>query len=137
MPTEAPVAPPPSPCIALLHIDPLDDDQATSHPLPKQAMPERRSGVPRFQLSPDFAKLQASNILLAMGIVVFSLGLVGCAAFVIGHGKIAALFVVLGLFMVIISARLGWLVLLKLDCRFGGMLAKFGLKNATENDRGL
>ncbi|HEX4116587.1 MAG TPA: hypothetical protein VHY18_12020 [Solirubrobacteraceae bacterium] len=72
-----------------------------------------------------------------MGIVVFSLGLVGCAAFVIGHGTIAALFVVLGLFMVIISARLGWLVLLKLDCRFGGVLAKFGLKNATENDRGL
>jgi hypothetical protein len=136
MVTDTQVARPPAPSREISDPDPPDDDQANSHHPLTQATPDRRSGVPQFRLSPDFAKLQASNILLAMGIVVFILGFVGCAAFVISHGTIAALFVVLGLLTVIISARLGWLVLLKLDCHFGGILARFGLKNATESDPG-
>jgi hypothetical protein len=63
-------------------------------------------------LSPKFAASQGANVLLAMGVVLF---LIGCGALVIGHTTIAALLIAVGLFTVLIAARLGELVMLTLE----------------------
>jgi hypothetical protein len=104
--------------------DPLDDDSAAT-----------QHGTDRHQsaASSDFAEQQAPNVLLAMGIVLFLIGCAGCAAAIIGNPALAAIFVGLGPLTVIFSGRLKGLVLLKLECEFGALLAKFGMKNATDS----
>jgi hypothetical protein len=63
-------------------------------------------------LSPEFAASQGANILLAMGVVLF---LIGCGALAIGRTTIAALLIAVGLFTVVIAARLGGLAMLALE----------------------
>jgi hypothetical protein len=60
-----------------------------------------------------------------MGIALFLLGCTGCAAYVISHSAMAAVFVGLGLLVIIFSGNLRGLVLLKLETKFGALMAKF------------
>lgn len=123
MPTEGPV--PLTPPIQLDNADPPDDEQINSYALIKSAA-ERHSGPLWLRLSPEFAKLQGSNVLLVMGIVLFVLG---CEAFVIGHTTVAEFFTPLGLLAVVVATRLGQLVMIKI----GVAIAKFAETNATND----
>jgi hypothetical protein len=124
MPTESPVAPPSAPTIQPDDPDPPDDEN--SYVL-IEAVAKRLSGPLRLRLSPDFARLQGSNILLAMGVVLF---LLGCGAFVIGNTTVAAFFVPLGLLAVVVATRMGQLVMLKI----GGAIARF-VENDSSDDK--
>jgi hypothetical protein len=132
MPTKSPAAFPP-PSIHLHDPDPPDDDHASSNHSSEQPAPRQHDDDPQLQQAPDLAQRRAPTILLAMGIAVFALGFVGCAAYVISHSTIAAIFVVLGLLAVVVSPSLDRLVLIKLNTRFGELMAKFGLKGS-DND---
>jgi hypothetical protein len=108
--------------------DPPDDEQIDSRGLTKTV--RKRHFVPLWlRLSPDFARLQGSNILIAMGIVLF---LLGCEAFVIGHTTVAAFFVPLGLLAVVVAARMEQLVKIKI----GNGIAEFVEDDATDDEFG-
>ncbi len=133
MPTESPAVPPPPPVVHLHDPDPPDDDQASSGQSSERTTPKHRIDHPQIQPAPDPAQQRAPAVLLAMGIAVFVLGFVGCAAYVISHSTIAAIFVGLGLLAVIVSPSLDRLVLIKLNTKFGELMAKFGLKDSNDD----
>ena len=109
--------------------DPPNGDEQINSYASIKTLAKRLSGPLWLRISPDFAKRQGSNVLLVMGIVLFVLGCEACAT---GQTTVAAFFVPLGLLAVVIAARMGELVKLKI----GGGIAEFVESDATDEGPG-